>query len=274
MGALVFAWFWLAADAGTVRLGPLDVAALPEASGVVASRRHPGVFWAHNDSGNRPELFALRADGTILRTYRVGAPNVDWEDIACDDAGHLYLGDIGNNGGRLPIRVIHELDEPDPLKAPATDEPLRTNRSWFYTFGPGSTRFDAEALVIDGRRAVLISKRRDRRAAELFAVGLEAAAPLTRPVRPELIGALPDEVEPVTGADLSPDGRLLAVCSTTAVRVYHRPAPGETWSLAATVPHTIRGAEGIAWDGRDLVIVAENDAMYRLTPPLASAARP
>ncbi|MFO0950915.1 MAG: hypothetical protein U0835_07120 [Isosphaeraceae bacterium] len=68
----------------------------------MASRRHPGVFWVHNDSGNPPRLFAVRVDGSLIREYAVQAPNVDWEDIAVDDEGHLYLGDIGNNDARLP----------------------------------------------------------------------------------------------------------------------------------------------------------------------------
>ena len=95
-------------------LGRFDPRAIREASGVVKSRRHPGIFWVHNDSGNPPALFAVRRDGTILREFRLAVPNVDWEDIAADDRGYLYVGDIGNNGGLLPIRVIYRFDEPDP----------------------------------------------------------------------------------------------------------------------------------------------------------------
>src|SRR6516162_8607570 len=95
-------------------LGRFDPRAIPEASGIVKSRRYPGIFWVHNDSGNPPALFAIRRDGTIVREFRVAAPNVDWEDIAADDQGHLYLGDIGNNGGLLAIRGIYRIDEPDP----------------------------------------------------------------------------------------------------------------------------------------------------------------
>ena len=72
---------------------------VPEASGIVKSRRHPGIFWVHNDSGNPPLLFAIRADGQIVRQFRLDVPNIDWEDIAIDDQGHLYVGDIGNNLG-------------------------------------------------------------------------------------------------------------------------------------------------------------------------------
>ena len=42
-------------------------AVLRELSGFAASRIHPGIFWAHNDSGNAPALYALRADGSDRR---------------------------------------------------------------------------------------------------------------------------------------------------------------------------------------------------------------
>ena len=44
-------------------IGRLDHPAIREASGIVASRRYPGIFWVHNDSGNPPALYAVRRDG-------------------------------------------------------------------------------------------------------------------------------------------------------------------------------------------------------------------
>src|SRR6516225_1863952 len=82
-------------------LGRFDLRAIPEASGIVKSRRHAGIFWVHNDSGNPSTLFAIRRNGSIVQQFKIAAPNIDWEDIAADGDGHLYLGDIGNNGGVL-----------------------------------------------------------------------------------------------------------------------------------------------------------------------------
>jgi hypothetical protein len=54
------------ADAPQVSCHPrgpvLKVQDLPEASGVAASRRTPGVLWSHNDAG-QPTLVALTTDG-------------------------------------------------------------------------------------------------------------------------------------------------------------------------------------------------------------------
>ena len=38
---------------------------LEEMSGIVPSRRYPGIFWVHNDSGDEARLFAIRADGSV-----------------------------------------------------------------------------------------------------------------------------------------------------------------------------------------------------------------
>jgi hypothetical protein len=54
-----------------------------ELSGLAASRSRPRVLWTHNDSGDRPRVFALRPDGSLLADLGVpGAEAVDWEDIA------------------------------------------------------------------------------------------------------------------------------------------------------------------------------------------------
>ena len=54
-----------------------------EISGLAASRQHPGVIWALNDSGDRAHVYALAPDGEVLATLWLrGARNIDWEDLA------------------------------------------------------------------------------------------------------------------------------------------------------------------------------------------------
>lgn len=243
-------------------LGRFDARSLPEASGIAKSRRYPGIFWVHNDSGNPPALFAIRRDGTIVREFRLGVPNIDWEDIAADDQGHLYVGDIGNNGGLLPVRAIYRIDEPDPGKQ--ASQPLRPSVSVFYGFSRAD-RFDAEGLVFESSidSAVLVAKRFDGREAELFAIPLNPPAPLLRPATPRRIGTLPGFVEPATGASLSANGQLLAVCSSAVTRVYRR-EDGQGWSLLAEMRYDSLPIEGITWDGQDLILVSEGRGIDRI----------
>jgi hypothetical protein len=242
-------------------LGTLDSRRIPEASGIVKSRRYAEIFWVHNDSGNPPLLFAIRRDGRIVKEFRLEVPNIDWEDITIDDQGHLYIGDIGNNGGVLPVRVIYRIDEPDP--AGLSDRPLRASTATFYTF-PTQNRFDAEGLVLDDGSAVVIAKYLDRRQAGLFTISLEKPSPLLRPAQLRSTGVLPDFKEPATGAALSNRRDLLAVCASDVTRIYQRDESAR-WMLFAEVRYESQPIEGIAWDGRDLVLVAEGGGLYRLS---------
>ena len=64
-----------------VIVGTLAVPEINEASGLAASRRFPGVFYAHNDSGAAPRGYALREDGSLIATLELtGALAQDWED--------------------------------------------------------------------------------------------------------------------------------------------------------------------------------------------------
>jgi len=263
-------WLSVVSDDPLEVLGTLDQRRIPEASGIVKSRRYPEIFWVHNDSGNPPLLFAIRRDGRIVRQFRVEVPNIDWEDIAIDDQGHLYLGDIGNNGGLLPIRVIYRVDEPDP--AGTEDRPLRASAANFYAF-PTKEHFDAEGLIYDRGTAILVTKYFDRRPAELFTVSFETPSPLSRPARPQSIGRLPGFTEPATGAALSDKRDLLAVCSSDVTRIYQRDGSGR-WRLLSLVRYPARQIEGIAWDGRDLVLVAEGGGLYRLAETTWKRPRP
>ena len=98
------------------QLGVLEPS-LVEVSGIVASRTQPGVFWAHNDSGNPSRLYAflLRCGQPVsLGYFSLGASNIDWEDLSLGpgpQAGvdYVYLADIGNNDGYRNNHTTHAL---------------------------------------------------------------------------------------------------------------------------------------------------------------------
>jgi len=124
-------------------------AVVRELSGFAASHRHPGIFWAHNDSGNAAALYALRADGTIAATVPLrGVTLRDPEDIAVgpcaagSEQSCIYLGDIGDNGSRRKSVQVLKVPEPERIE----DAPLVPAILPFrYPDGP----HDAEALVVD-----------------------------------------------------------------------------------------------------------------------------
>lgn len=78
------------------------VATLPslmnEISGIETSQ-NPNLIWMINDSGNSPELFGYNIDTQqVEKAIKItNVDNNDWEDLATDTEGNVYIGDFGNN---------------------------------------------------------------------------------------------------------------------------------------------------------------------------------
>jgi hypothetical protein len=200
---------------------PRNTAPLPaqlqEASGVAVSIRHPGILWAHNDSGE-PILFALDTLGNLRARIRVPIRNSDWEDLEvapCAEGSCIYLGAIGDNLQRRTDRAVYRFAEP-ALEASTTSQPVR-----FRYRLPGEAQ-DMEALfVMPGERIYLITKGRsgpvtlfrfpDAPARDSVSQ-LEAVQELT-----EGLVQLPDMV---TGAGATPGGNIIVVRSYSALQLY------------------------------------------------------
>jgi len=226
-------------------IGKIDAPNIDESSGVVESRRYPGVFWTHNDSGNASQLFAISRTGKLLASFDVAAMNIDWEDIAVDDAGHIYLADIGNNNGWRSVLTVYKLDEPDPTAAPnavvdmkpdgkgatTVDRRLKILKSWKVDFPAGVKPFDCESLFIWKSDGYVISKLFNGTEAKLYKFPLDAKDMHTL----ERVSRLPIRL-PCTGADLSADGTQLAVVTNLGPNLFELPAPGDFSKLESIRP--------------------------------------
>ncbi len=52
----------------------------------------------HNDGGHKSEIYVMTLKGEIVKKINIkDTKNRDWEDLAQDDEGRLYIGDFGNN---------------------------------------------------------------------------------------------------------------------------------------------------------------------------------
>ena len=246
--------------AGLITSGDLD-----EVSGLAASRIHHDVLWAIEDGGNPARLYALSRRGRVLARYKVeGAKNIDWEDLATfdlDGRHYLLVADTGDNGGRRRDFVLHVFEEPKSLENGTLKPAWSIRARW--ADGPR----DCEAVAVDAvaGKVLLISKK--RKPPELFSLPLadphgqwrearrigrlagvpEADADLQRS-DPKLATLSPQ----VTAADLSPDGRTLAVLTYGSVLFYRR-QPGEDWGEVVSRPPEahdvplIPQAEALGW---------------------------
>ena len=94
---------------------------IDEASGLTASKKHPGRYYVHNDSGDSPRFFAIDEKGGDFGTYEVtNAEATDWEDMALGPCGNttcLYLGDVGDNLQARSSYHLYRVVEPAALTA-------------------------------------------------------------------------------------------------------------------------------------------------------------
>lgn len=188
---------------------------LTESSGIVVSRKKPDVFWTHNDGGGKRQvLYAMTRTGEPIAEYRVtGAVLEDWEDIAADDNGHLFIGDVGNNDRKRESIAVHQVDEPDTSQA--KNGLARVVRSWSLRFP--QKPFDCESLVVWQGHGYLISKVFDDERAGLYRFSLTNTAPSQTL---EFLGDIKID-SPVTGADISQDGKLLGIVAKNGAYLFH-----------------------------------------------------
>ncbi len=136
-----------------------EIPGLTELSGLAASYQHPGLFWAHNDSGHPATLFAFDENGTAAATINIdGAKSIDWEDIASyqqDQQNWIAVGDIGDNYALRSSISVYILREPENLSAD------RAEITQHYTLKYPTGARDAEGLAIDATAGYgyILSKR-------------------------------------------------------------------------------------------------------------------
>jgi len=133
-----------------VSQGKLTFAPLAEISGIAASRTQP-VLWAHADSGDGPNLYALDLTGQPIAKYVLdGVAAVDWEDLAVGPGG-IYVSDAGNNTLSRDSLVVYRV--PEPVVPMSTAEPDITLTEFdtlplAYPTAP-DTVHDSEGLFVD-----------------------------------------------------------------------------------------------------------------------------
>lgn len=135
-----------------------------ESSGMVAGK--DTTVWMHNDSGGDPVLYQLSESAEITRTVRLlNVRNVDWEDMANDYAGHVYIADIGNNNNSRTNLSILKIPHPDSLLVDSVLPEIIYFRYENQTRFPPALdqmHFDAEALIAYEDSLFVFTKNRSK----------------------------------------------------------------------------------------------------------------
>jgi hypothetical protein len=244
-----------------LQIGRITHASVRESSGVVASRKHPGVIWTHNDKGNAPIIYAIDQEGKVLAEFSVTTTTLgDWEDIATDGVGNLYLGNIGNNQARHDHLEVYRLTEPDPSMMSGSLT-VKIDRTWRLRFP--DKPFDCESLFIRGGHGYVISKLFNGSCAAIYRFPLDGPQEVTL----EKVIELPVRA-PVTAADLSIDEKELAVLAGAKLYKF-----AISWNLSTpdiknptVFPLPAKKLEGVCFINNDILITAESREVYLLKP--------
>ena len=245
-----------------LEVGKVVHPAMTEVSGVVASRNYPGTFWIHTDGGKQPFLVAVNRDGKTLAKFDVSARFTDWEDIAIDDQGHLFLGDLGNNDALRTELRVYRVAEPSPTTVGKKPK-LRPDQTWHLKFP--RQPFDCESLFIVGTNGFVISKLFNNEHARLYRFPLALSK---EPVTLAEVGVLQIK-SPVTGADVSKDGKLLGVVTkhgAYVLRIDGDPANAGRLGHWFT-PLANHHIEGCTFVEDGLLATAETRSIYVFTNP-------
>jgi hypothetical protein len=282
------------------QIGTMARAPLAEISGIARSDRYPGVYWVHNDSDDEARVFAIDSEGKVLfpayleQRYHgetevakrdpwpgihiPNASNIDWEDVALAN-GQLFIADVGNNANTRRDLGVYVLNEPNPLATQAARAlrflPIRYPEQ--ESFPPtGTWRYDCEAIFVHEGKIHLLT--RHRKAGELL--GITRGTRLYRldssfTDRENVLTFLDsrDDLIAVGAADLSPDGRKLAVLTYATLWVFDRPSSGGRWLSGAARRLELsigrmKQVEALCWDDAETLRVAnEQREIFRV--PLA-----
>ncbi len=198
---------------------------LKENSGIEITNKSK-LIWTIQDSGNPAEIYGLDASGKIAQTIAVtNAHNNDWEDLTSDENGNLYIGDFGNNDNTRKDLAIYKVDA---AKLKSTQAAASSKISFYFpaqkAFPPRKSElvYDVEAFFIAQNHFYLFTKNRSANfngETTLYEVpnqpGNHAAKKIASFKTCGNFGHCA-----ITSADISPDGKKVALLSGSSVWLF------------------------------------------------------
>ena len=148
-------------DFGKLKIITSLPSSLDEVSGIETIPGSP-LLWIIDDSGNEPKVFGYDVNEELIKRELLleGIQNNDWEDLASDTLGNLYVGDFGNNNNdrkNLAIYTINNIES----------GPAATSVTYFYLedqskFPPKkkNRNFDVEAFIYLNNHFYLFTRNR------------------------------------------------------------------------------------------------------------------
>ena len=246
--------------------------AILETSGLENSTT-PNTFWSHNDRNNPAEIFQFDLNGNLLKTLEINQ-NVDlslndFEDMARDNAGNLYVGDIGDNFFSKTTYRVFKVNNPEAI----ANGTLVNADVIEFTY-PNGAKYNSEAMIWYEGYIYIFVKGEVRPVGTPNNQNFNDPNQITKSFRvPDQAGTyeaefLEDFTDPnfspvVTGADISPDGETLLLMGYEKFFVIQcLEAPyffaNPTWELR----NFTRPIAGTIGSQSEAVVFKDNDNIY------------
>lgn len=239
-----------------------------ENSGIVKSRTHEDLFWLHNDSGDEPKIYPIRANGEDYKVTRyagdlgvtiAGAINVDWEDITVDDLGNVIVSDLGNNRNDRRDLVFYIIPEPNPSAGRSTFIKRYFVRYPEQTSFPApkeNFNFDCEGVFTISNVIYCFSKNRSNSLSTLYRLDNPEEGKQNVLTALETINVGGQ----VVGADASVDGKKLVLITYESIWLFERNSLEESFFTGTIyyAPYEAEQCESICFaDDKTLKMVDE-----------------
>jgi len=181
------------------------------------------LIWMVNDGGNTPTLFGLNSQGKIIKEIYIRAKNHDWEDLASDEKGTIYIGDFGNNFNErknLSI-IIVEQNELDEKKAEVEEIEFKYPNQHQFPPKKEEMYFDTEAFFYFKSSLYILTKSRvsgNYGKTTLYKIPAKKGK-YTAEIVAEFENCSDLECW-ITSADISPNGKKVALLSQKNVLIF------------------------------------------------------
>jgi len=247
-----------------VKTGDFHSKKVDESSGLAASRKYPGVWWTHNDSGGKARIFAFDETGKSLGIYEVkGAKHVDWEDLAagpCPDGSHcLFVGDIGDNSKKRTTIQLYRFPEPKVDRKNPKDGKSESADVFTLKYPDGA--HDSETLVVHPKTGDIFLYTKALLKKE---IGIYRLSGKSQPGQHTLekVGEIEIPGGLLTGGDMSPHGDQLVIRDYFSAYIFTPGANGIPKDKDLLVKFTLattQQGEAIAYslDGQNLFTTTE-----------------
>jgi hypothetical protein len=173
--------------------------------------------WIIEDGGNEDKIYEVDFSGKILKDFEVkNAKNNDWEDLAADSEGNLYIADTGNNSLKREELVIYKVRNPTVEhgdKIPAEEIRFHYAPSQKHSHKKKFQGHDAEALFFKEDFLYIITK--DRGTPFTGEACIFKVPAVKGSYEARLVGRFTPCGErgscEITAADISPEGKKIAL---------------------------------------------------------------